>query len=77
MIESASGTNDTTREFMALGAPTLIVAGPALTLLRQWDAELVVLRRRSPRLGRRHDTGDQVRELADAIKGLPGTRAFT
>ena len=72
--EITSGANMATREFVALGAPTLIVAGPALSLLRQWDAELAVLRRRSPGSDAVMTLSNCVRELAHAINAARDTR---
>jgi hypothetical protein len=43
--------------------PRLIVADAAVSLVEQWNAELVVLRRRSP-------TSDAVRTLTDCIREL-------
>jgi hypothetical protein len=74
MIETVHDTKEKVREFTALGAPTLIVAGPALTLLRQWDAELVVLRRRSPTSDAVTTLSNCVRELSDAINAGRDTR---
>ena len=67
MDEPANVAHEMVRELTALGAPTLIVAGPALSLLRQWGAELVVLQRRSPSSDAVTTLTTCVRELADAI----------
>jgi hypothetical protein len=74
MIETVKVTKETVREFTSLGAPTLIVAGPALTLLRQWDAELIVLRRRSPTSDAVTTLSNCLRELSEAINAGRDTR---
>lgn len=74
MIDSAVASNDALGQLAAVGAPTLILAGPALALVRQWDTELSVLRRRSPTSDAVTTLSNCLRELADAIKAGRDTR---
>ena len=74
MVETASLKNSAVAELPALGSPTLIIAGPALALLRQWEAELTVLRRRSPSSDAAMTLTTCLRELVEAIKAGRDTR---
>ena len=74
MVETASANNSAVAELPALGSPTLIIAGPALALLRQWEAELTVLRRRSPSSDAAMTLTTCLRELVEAIKAGRDTR---
>jgi hypothetical protein len=74
MIDSVTSTNETLAQLAAVGAPTLILAGPALALVRQWNAELAVLRRRSPGSDAVMTLSNCLNELADAIKAGRDTR---
>lgn len=74
MIDHATAAEEAIEAFARRGVPSLIVAGPALALLRQWDAELVVLRRRSPGSDAVMTLGNCLRELSDAINAGRDTR---
>lgn len=74
MIDSAVPSNDALGQLAAVGAPTLILAGPALALARQWATELSVLRRRSPTSDAVMTLSNCLRELADAIRDGRDTR---
>jgi hypothetical protein len=74
MVETASANNSAVAELPALGSPTLIIAGPALALVRQWEAELTVLRRRSPSSDAAMTLTTCLRELVEAIKAGRDTR---
>ena len=51
-----------------VGAPTLLLAGPALELVDRWTAELQVLRRRSPGSDAVETLSTCVSDLVEAIK---------
>jgi hypothetical protein len=51
-----------------VGAPTLLLAGPALELVDRWTTELQVLRRRSPSSDAVETLSTCVSELVEAIK---------
>ena len=74
MVESASANSSAVVELSALGSPTLIIAGPALALVRQWEAELTVLHRRSPSSDAAMTLTTCLRELVEAIKAGRDTR---
>ena len=74
MVDSAVASNEALGQLAAVGPPTLILAGPALALVRQWDAELSILRRRSPSSDAVMTLSNCLRELADAIKAGRDTR---
>ena len=74
MIDVTKTSNEPLGQLATVGAPTLILAGPALALVRQWDAELTVLRRRSPSSDAVETLSNCVRELAEAIKAGRDTR---
>lgn len=74
MIDTASVPNTALAEFPSLGSPSLIIAGPALSLVRQWEAELTVLRRRSPSSDAAMTLNTCLRELIEAIKAGRDTR---
>ncbi|MEW5917183.1 MAG: hypothetical protein AB1762_12290 [Gemmatimonadota bacterium] len=74
MIESTIASNESVAQLATVGAPTLIVAAPALALVRQWDTELSVLRRRSPTSDAVMTLSNCLRELADAIRAGRDTR---
>lgn len=74
MIDAVSVPNAALAELPSLGSPTLIIAGPALALVRQWEAELTVLRRRSPSSDSAMTLTTCLRELVEAIKAGRDTR---
>jgi len=74
MVATASNARSFVDEFSGLGSATLLVAGPALSLVRQWEAELTVLRRRSPTSDAATTLTTCLRELIDAIKVARDTR---
>ena len=57
-----------------VGAPTLLLAGPALELVDRWTAELQVLRRRSPGSDAVETLSTCVSELVEAIKAAKDAR---
>src|SRR5262245_32172209 len=57
-----------------VGAPTLLLAGPALELVDRWTAELQVLRRRSPRSDAVETLSTCVSRLVEAIKAAKDAR---
>ena len=74
MIDVTKTSKERLGQLAAVGAPTLILAGPALALVRQWDADLTVLRRRSPGSDAVETLLNCVCELAEAIKAGRDTR---
>ena len=69
IVDSATGA-----QIRSLGSPSLIIAGPALALVRQWDAELTVLRRRSPSSDAATILTTCLRDLVEAIRAGRDTR---
>ena len=57
-----------------VGAPTLLLAGPALELVDRWTTELQILRRRSPSSDAVETLSICVRELMEAIKAAGDAR---
>jgi len=74
MVDTTSVEHGQSTGIPALGSPTLIVAGPALGLVRQWETELAVLRRRSPSSDAAMTLTTCLRELVAAIKAGRDTR---
>ena len=72
--DSLNHSNSPLRPPHVVGAPTLLVAGPALDLAQQWSAELVVLRRRSPSSDAVETLATCLHELMEAIKAAKDVR---
>ena len=74
MIDTASAAASLLSNVPTVGSPTLIIAGPALALVRQWETELAVLHRRSPSSDAATTLTTCLRELVEAIKAGRDTR---
>jgi hypothetical protein len=66
--DSSKMPNELRVQADTVGAPTLLLAGPALELVDRWTTELRVLRRRSPSSDAVETLSTCVSDLAQAIK---------
>lgn len=73
-VDSSKISNEPLVRPGGVGAPTLLLAGPALDLVDQWTAELQVLRRRSPTSDAVETLSTCVSELVEAIKAAKDAR---
>ena len=72
--DSSKMPNELRVQADTVGAPTLLLAGPALELVDRWTTELQILRRRSPSSDAVETLSTCVSELVEAIKAAKDAR---